>query len=133
MKKPKFVPTPDALETRIALSGGPKFTASGAAILTTHALNQTYADIQRAFSNFARHGHGTNYNLLEMNLAKAVNRIPWNRRDGLLATVKAEPQAVRFNVVTGVSKPVMTELQNTLAEVKSFVKSEIASGDIALR
>jgi hypothetical protein len=133
MKKPKFVPTPDLLETRIALSGGPKFTASGAAILTSHALNQTYSDIQRAFANFAQHGHGTRYNALEVNLAKAVSRIPWNRRDGLLAAVEAEPSAVRLNVASAVNKPVMTELQNTLAELKNFIKSEVASGTIVVR
>jgi hypothetical protein len=133
MKKPKFVPTPDLLETRIALSGGPSFTRSGAAILTTHALNQTYGDIQRAFTNFATHGHGTNYKQLEMNLVKAVSRIPWNRRDGLLATVKAESSAVRFNIANAVNKPVVTEMLNTLAEVKSFVKSEVASGIIKVR
>jgi hypothetical protein len=133
MKKPKFVPTPDALESRIALSGGPSFTRSGAAILTTHALNRTYADIQKAFTNFANHGHGTNYNLLQGNLMKAVSRIPWNRRDGLLAEVKAEAQVVRFNIANSVSKPVMTELQNTLKEVKDFVASEVASGAIVVR
>jgi hypothetical protein len=133
MKKPKFVPTPDLLETRIALSGGPKFTSSGAAILTSHALSQTYGEIQKAFMNFERHGHGQNYNALEVNLAKAVSRIPWNRRDGLLDAVKAEASAVRFNIASAVAKPVVTEMQNTLLELKSFVQSEVAGGTIVVR
>jgi hypothetical protein len=41
MKKTTFVPTPDQLEGRIVLSGGPKFI-NGAAIMTTRALGQTY-------------------------------------------------------------------------------------------
>jgi len=133
MKKPKFVPTPDLLETRIALSGGAKFTSSGAAILTPHALGQTYNQIQAAFVNFAQHGHGKNFNALEVNLANAVSRIPWNRRDGLLATVEAEPSAVKFDMANAVTKPVVTEMRNTLAEVKDFVQSEIASGAIVMR
>ena len=49
MRRPTFVPQPDLLENRLALSGGPKFTASGAAILTSHALSETYSDVQHAF------------------------------------------------------------------------------------
>ena len=121
MKKSKFVPTADQLESRIALSGGPKFTPNGAAILTSHALGQTYGQIQKAFVNFAKHGHGTNY--------VTPSRPTWPRpsatspgtdRDGLLATVKAEAQAVRANIASQVPKPVVTEMQNTLAEVKEF-------------
>jgi hypothetical protein len=133
MKKPKFVPTPDLLESRIALSGGPKFAPNGAAILTTHALGQTYSQIQRAFVKFANHGHGTNYQTLQNDLSRAVSNIPWNRRDGLLATVRAEAQAVRANISSQVSRPVLTELQNTLAEVKDFVSSEVAAGQIKMR
>ncbi|MFI5458233.1 MAG: delta-60 repeat domain-containing protein [Isosphaerales bacterium] len=121
MKKPTFVPTPDLLETRIVLSGGPKFTSSSAAILTSHALGQTYSQIEKAFVNFARHRQ--NYNALEVNLATAVNRVPWNRRDGLLATVEAEPSAVRSDIASTVTKPVVTEMQNTVAELNDFVQS----------
>ena len=130
MKKPKFVPSADLLESRIALSGGPKFAPNGAAILTTHALGQTYAQIQKAFVKFAQHGQ--NYQTLQNNLSKAVSNIPWNRRDGLLASVQSEAQAVKANIATQVSRPVMTELRNTLAEVKDFVISEVAAGQIKM-
>ena len=133
MKKPKFVPTPDLLESRIALSSGPKFAPNGAAILTSHALGQTYSQIQKAFVKFAQHGHGTNYQTLQNDLNKAVSNIPWNRRDGLLAQVKSEAQAVKANVQNSIPRPIVTELQNTLAEVKEFVLSEVAAGQIALR
>jgi hypothetical protein len=133
MKKSKFVPTPDLLEARIALSGMPKFAPNGAAILTSHALGQTYGQIQKAFVKFAQHGHGTNYQTLQNDLSKAVSNIPWNRRDGLLSAVRAESQAVKANIASQVSKPVVTEMQNTLAEVKEFVLSEIAAGQIKMR
>jgi hypothetical protein len=133
MKKPKFVPTADLLEGRIALSGGPKFTPNGAAILTSHALGQTYSQIEKAFTKFANHGHGTQYQTLQTNLAKAVSNIPWNRRDGLLSSVEAEVQAVKADISTQVSRPVVTEMQNTLAEVKEFILSEVAAGQIAMR
>lgn len=131
MKKRAFTPTADRLEGRIALSGGPLFTTSGAAILTTRALNQTYAQIENAFANFARHGE--NYHALEVNLANAVSRIPWNRRDGLLATVETEPGTLRIDIDVAMNKPVVTEMHNTIAEVKEFVASEVADGVIALR
>ncbi len=131
MKKPKFVPTADLLEGRIALSGGPKFTPDGAAILTSHALGQTYSQIEKAFGTFAQHGQ--NYQKLETSLSKAVSNIPWNRRDGLLASVQSEAQAVKADIATQVSRPVVTELENTLAEVKEFVISEVAAGQIAMR
>jgi hypothetical protein len=133
MKKSKFVPTPDLLETRIALSGMPKFAPNGAAILTSHALGQTYGQIQKAFVKFATHGHGTNYQALQNDLSRAVSNIPWNRRDGLLGNVQAEAQAVKADISSQVSRPVVTEMQNTLAEVKEFVLSEIAAGQIKLR
>jgi hypothetical protein len=131
MKRASFVPSADHLETRIAMSGGVHFTSTGAAILSTRALNQTYSQIEKAFSHFANHGQ--NYHTLEVNLAKAVSRIPFNRRDGLLAAVESEPLAVKTNVSLGITKPVATELQNTLADVKAFVQSEAASGVIAVR
>jgi hypothetical protein len=133
MKKSKFVPTADLLETRIALSGMPKFAPNGAAILTSHALGQTYGQIQKAFVKFAQHGHGTNYQTLQNDLTKAVSNIPWNRRDGLLASVSSEAQAVKADISSQVTKPVVTEMQNTLAEVKEFVLSEVAAGQIAMR
>lgn len=130
MKKSTFVPTPDALESRIALSGGPKF-AHGVPILTSHALGQTYSLIQKAYNQFSHNGH--NYSRLRVDLANAVNRIPWNRRDGLLATVQGEITNLRTAIAPGAYKPVMSQMQSTLQDVKDFVHSEVASGVIIVR
>jgi hypothetical protein len=131
MRKPTFVPTPDVLETRVVLSGGPKFTSSGAAILTTHALGETYAQVEKAFSNFARHGE--NYRSLEINLANAVTRIPFNRRDGLLATVESEVAGLQDNISSGVTKPVVTSMESALEDVHDFVQGEADAGIIVVR
>jgi hypothetical protein len=131
MKKRTFTPTPDLLEGRIALSGGPQFTASGAAILTRHVLNQTYAQIYGAFANFAQHGQ--NYRALEVNLANAVSSIPWHRRDGLLKMVETAPGQLKTYITWGVQKPVITEMQRTEALVTNFVDSEVATDAIAVR
>jgi hypothetical protein len=131
MRKLSFVPTPDVLETRVVLSGGPQFTRSGAAILTTHALGQTYSQVEKAFSNFARHGQ--NYRALEVQLASAVGRIPYNKRDGLLATIESEVSGLQDNMSSGVSRPVITSEQSALNDVHDFVVSEMADGVVALR
>jgi len=131
MKRASFVPSADLLENRIALSGGVHFTSTGAAILTNSALNKTYSQVEKAFSQFAKHGE--NLHSLEVNLANAVSRIPWNHRDGLLAIVESEPQAIQSDMSSGFSKPVVTEMQNTLIEVKQFVQGEVADGVIAVR
>jgi hypothetical protein len=131
MRKPSFVPTPDVLETRIALSGGPKFTRGGAAILTSHALGETYSQVENAFVKFARHGQ--NYHSLEVNLANAVNRIPFNRRDGLLATVESEVAGLKDNISSGVTQPVVTSMRSAMADVQEFVQDEVADGVIAIR
>ena len=130
MKRRSFVPAADHLETRVVLSGV-HFTSTGAAMMNVRTLNHTYAQVEKAFSRFANHGE--NFNQLEFNLAQAVSNIPWNRRDGLLATVEAEPGALQSDMSYGVSRPVITEMENTLAEVKSFVQGEVADGIIAVR
>jgi hypothetical protein len=130
MKKSSFVPKPDQLESRVVLSSGPKFV-HGAAVLTSHALGQTYAQVEKAFSQFANHGE--NYNRLESSLASAVNRIPWNRRDGLLATIKSEVPQMEADISTGDATPVKTSEQLALQDVNQFVQGEIADGVIVIR
>jgi hypothetical protein len=130
MKKSTFVPSPDALESRIALSSGPKFV-HGVPILTRQALGQTYSLVQRAFNQFSHDGQ--NYYRLRVDLANAVNRIPWNRRDGLLATVQGEATNLRLAIAPGAYKPVLSQMQSTLQDVKEFVQSEVASGVIIVR
>src|SRR5438552_407853 len=107
MKKSTFVPTPDQLEGRIALSGLPQFS-HGAAILTKHALGQTYYQVEKAFSQYMNHGQ--NANRLQANLASAVNRIPFNKRDGLLAAVESEVSQMRIDIRTNAARPVNSAL-----------------------
>ena len=130
MKKPVFVPQPDVLEGRIALSGGPAFS-HGAAILTKHALSQTYGLVNSAFSQYMNHGQ--NYRRLQVSLANAVGRIPWNKRDGLLAAVEAEAAQMKTDIRTNVSFPVKSAVQRALSDVHDFVQSEVSSGVIIVR
>jgi hypothetical protein len=130
MKKSSFLPQPDQLEGRIVLSGGPQFS-HGAAILTKHALAQTYGLVQNAFNQYMNHGQ--NYHRLQVNLASAVNRIPWNKRDGLLAAVEAEAAQMTTDIRTKVSFPVKSAVQRALSDVHDFVQSEVSSGVILVR
>jgi hypothetical protein len=130
MRKTSFVPTPDVLETRVVLSGGPKFTRGGAAILTEHALSETYGQVEKAFSNFAKHHQ--NYKALEGQLATAVSRVPFNKRDGLLATVESEVGGLRADISSGVTKPLAISLKSALADVHDFVQSEVDTGVIVV-
>jgi hypothetical protein len=125
MKKTTFVPSADCLESRIAMSGGIKFIG-GLPVLTPRALSETYGDIGKAFKTFATKGE--NYKLLEFNLTKAVDRIPFNVRDGLVATVQSEPSALQSDIESGLPLPVIFETQNTNAEVTNFVQSEVEGG-----
>jgi hypothetical protein len=130
MKKRTFVPGPDQLEGRVVLSGTPKFI-HGAAVLTTHALGQTYSQIQNAFSQYANHGQ--NFKRLQINLATAVNRIPWNKRDGLLAEVESEASQMRVDIASGVSTPVKAAMQRALQDVHDFVQGEVSGGVMVVR
>ena len=103
MKKAKFAPSPDQLEGRIVLSGGPQFS-NGSAILTQKALGQTYTLVQKAFNQYA--SHGQNANRLRADLASAVNRIPYNQRDGLLAAMQSEVSQMVSDVRGNVPSPV---------------------------
>jgi hypothetical protein len=131
MKKPKFVPKPEHLEGRIALSGGAHFTASGAAILSKHTLNQTYGLVDKAFTQYMNHGQ--NLNRLEGNLASAVGRIPFNKRDGLLAAVESEVTTMETDIRASVAKPIKSALQRALTDVNDFVANEVADGIIVVR
>jgi hypothetical protein len=130
MKKTAFVPKPDQLESRVVLSSMPKFI-HGAAVLTSRSLNQTYAQIQKAFNQFANHGQ--NYRRLQTTLANDVSRIPWNRRDGLLAAVESEVSQMHLDIATNDATPVSNAAQRALQDVHDFVQGEIADGVIVMR
>jgi hypothetical protein len=130
MKKSAFVPKPDQLESRIALSNVPKFS-HGAAILTRHALGQSYSLVEKAFTQYMNHGQ--KFNRLEANLASAVGRIPYNHRDGLLAAVESEAGQMQDDISTGVTSPVSSALQRALSDVNDFVQGEVSSGVIVVR
>ena len=112
MKKRTFIPKSDQLESRVVLSGTPKFI-HGAAVLTTRAMGQTYAQIQGAFSQYATHGQNLKH--LESTLAGAVSRIPWSKRDGLLATVESLAPQMRADIADGVGTSVQAAMQRRLA------------------
>ena len=131
MKKQTFVPRPDALESRIALSGGTQFTATGAAILTKHTLAQANSLVQNAFSQYMNHGH--NLKRLEGNLANAVGRIPFNKRDGLLFAVESEATQMQTDIRAKVATPIRSALKRALNDVNDFVKSEVAAHVIVVR
>jgi hypothetical protein len=77
--------------------------------------------------------HGQNYHRLQVNLANAVGRIPWNKRDGLLAAVEAEASQMKTDIRTNVSLPVKSALQRAMSDVHDFVQSEVSSGVIIVR
>jgi hypothetical protein len=124
MKKRAFVPAADCLESRIALSG--VAMRNGLPFLSVHALQQTYHDINRAFTTFANKGQ--NYNVLFANLTNSLRRIPFQVRDGLQAAVQQEPGFLQDDIASGVANPVKTEYAATIADVNSFVGSETQAG-----
>ena len=127
MNKRTFVPSPENLESRVVLSGGPKFL-NGAAVLSPGTLGKAYSQIDKAFSNFTH--DGMNYGRLNADLSKAVSSIPYNRRDGLWDAVKAEVSQLQSDINSGVSTPVISADQRAKADLGSFVKGEVASGAI---
>ena len=127
MKKAKFAPSPDQLEGRIVLSGGPQFS-NGSAILTQKALGQTYTLVQKAFNQYATHGQ--NANRLRADLASAVNRIPYNQRDGLLAAMQSEVSQLVSDIRGNVPSPVKSLAQ--LSDVNDFVQGGIAGGTMVM-
>src|SRR4029077_19268740 len=129
MNKRTFVPSPENLESRVVLSGGPKFL-TGAAVLSPGALGKAYSQIDKAFSTFAH--DGMNYGRLNTDLSKAVNLIPYNRRDGLWDEVKAEVSGLQSDISSGVSTPVISADQRVKADLGSFVQGEVASGVIVI-
>jgi hypothetical protein len=124
MKKRAFVPAADCLESRIALSGI-KFIG-GLPVLTSHALSQTVSAVNKAFTTFATKGQ--NANLFTENLTKSLMRIPYQIRDGLQADILQYPGFVQDDIASGVANPVKTEYANAVADIKSFVQSEVAAG-----
>jgi hypothetical protein len=127
MNKRTFFPSPENLESRVVLSGGPKFL-NGAAVLSPSALGNAYSQIDKAFSTFAH--DGMNYGRLNADLGKAVNLIPYNRRDGLWDGVKAEVSQLQSDINSGVNTPVISADQRVKADLRSFVQDEVASGAI---
>jgi hypothetical protein len=130
MKKKTFVPAPDQLEGRIALSGGPKFI-NGAAILTTRDLGRTHALVENAVNHYANHGQ--NLNRLQADLATAINRVPFHRRDGLLTTVQSEARKTVSDTSINGSASVRSALQRVHNHVNNFVQGQIARGVMVVR
>jgi hypothetical protein len=128
MRKKSFVPAADCLENRIALHGGGIKFIGGLPVLTSTALGETFSQVQKAFTTFATKGE--NYQLLSFNLTKAVGRIPFNVRDGLVATVQGEPAALQTAIANKTPLPVVQENLNTAQAVLAFVQAEVNAGNI---
>jgi hypothetical protein len=62
-----------------------------------------------------------------------VSRIPFNRRDGLLAAVESEVAGLRDNINSGVTQPVVTSMRSAMADVHDFVQGEAADAVVAMR
>jgi hypothetical protein len=62
-----------------------------------------------------------------------VSRIPFNRRDGLLAAVESEVAGLRDNINSGVTQPVVTSMRGAMADVHDFVQGEAADAVVAMR
>ena len=78
--------------------------------------------------------HGQNFNRLRGHLAKAVNRIPYNRRDGLLARGRIRgPADEERHDGQGGEVPVKSALQRALNDVHDFVQGEARRGRIVVR
>jgi hypothetical protein len=123
MKKTALVPVADHLESRTVMSG--IHFLNGLPVLTTAAVNKTYSEIRSAYTTFATKGE--NYNLLSHNLANAVGRIPFNVRDGLSAQVK-NTSGLKANLKNQVDHPVIKAFDATIAEMSSFIRSEVKAG-----
>ena len=99
--------------------------------MSRRALSETYSLVDKAFTQYMNHGQ--NLNRLEANLGSAVNRIPFNKRDGLLAAVESEVTQMETDIQTNVAKPIRSALQRALNDVHDFVGAEVASGIIVVR
>jgi hypothetical protein len=132
MRKHAFVPGPvGALEDRIALSSGPRFTPFGAAILTGRAFGKATAQINGAFARFAT--KGMDYGRLNADLLKAASLIPYNRRDGLAAALLSEVATMQSNIAFGSPRPVIAAVQAAQADLNDFVSQEVAFGNVVIR
>src|SRR5580700_2038910 len=130
MKKNSFTPSPDFLETRIAMSSGIKYL-DGLPVLTSKALSQTFAAVNAAFTTFATKGE--NYNLLSYNLTKAIGRLPFNVRDGLKDEILKTPADLKASLKAKTSLPVIAEAQIANGEVTEFIQAEVEDGIFVYR
>jgi hypothetical protein len=113
------------------MSGGIQFIG-GLPVLTTHAIDETYSAIRSAYINFAT-SKPLNYNLLSFNLGKAVNRIPYNVRDGLKATIQSEVPTLESDIQGGVPHSVIASFQAAVSDVKTYIQSEVVAGVFIVR
>ncbi len=132
MRKHAFVPDPLCpLEGRIALSGGPRFTPFGAAILTGRALGKAAGQINGAFVRFAT--RGMDYGRLNADLLRAASLVPYNRRDGLASALLSEVATMQTNLAVGAPRPVIAAMQFAQSDLQDFVSQEVAAGNVVIR
>ena len=129
--KRAFVPSSlgnlDRLESRVVLSAGTGF-AQNAAVLTSHAYAKTVGEIRTAFVRFATHGQ--DYGRLNADLSRAIGRIPYHAVDGMDADMKAVVSSMQYDMINGVSTPVLNAYQSALSALNSQIQSRVADGSV---
>ena len=132
--KRAFVPSSlggmDRLEDRVVLSHGPVFS-QGAAVLTAHAYAKTSREIHAAFVHFATHGQ--NYGQLNADLAKAMNRIPYHKSNGLDDSTASIVLQMKDDITNNVSTPVKNAYQSVMSNLKDTVQSGVDDSSIVRR
>jgi hypothetical protein len=117
------------MEERIALSHAPTFF-QGAAVLTAHQYSKSLSQLNDAYTKFAR--HGMDYARLGGGLSKAISPIPYHRADGLLDALRGEVQQMQQNIQAGIPGSVRLALQNSRADLQSFVQFEVEAGRVVV-
>lgn len=132
--KRAFVPSSlggmDRLEDRKVLSHG-VVMSQGAVVLTAHAYSKTSREIQKAFVHFAQHGQ--NYDRLNADLAKAMNRIPFHKVSGLDDSMTGIVSQMKDDIASQVATPVKIAYQSALSTLKDTVQSGVDDGSVVRR
>ena len=132
--KRAFVPSSlggmDRLEDRKVLSHG-IVMSQGAAVLTAHAYSKTSGEIQKAFVRFARHGQ--NFDRLNADLGKALNRIPFHKVSGMDDSMAGLVSQMKDDITNHVATPVKIAYQSALSTLKDTVQSGVDDGSIVRR
>ena len=118
------------LEDRVVLTAGVSFI-NGAAVLTTHALQQTQGQLYQAFVRFA--SHGQNGLQLQYDMSKAISRIPYHKVDGLDAGIAGLVTSMQADMASGVPGAVRNAYQTALTALNDQIQARVTSGTVLRR